>query len=487
MEKVVSEEVKLFEEMVEFMEKISVRNVEELTIDDRKTLSVAHDKVNDAHREMSAVILSSSPAIDVSLIVKDYRSKIEKELNDICNKVSNLNIKLDINDYVDSFQHDAAAAAAYITYLEKRNKLTLESEDYQQTLEFMQELMVIARKDQVSEKDLNTLFHAYYMIMRVYRNLSYTIDSDLSSSIWDLDPSLIIDESRPKVVNELNFICNNMTNHTIKEAISQHLVKFADLTLSKTFILELIMERKRVSSQSMETTNKKSKLGSGDGEFWSDADPGFDYHDHSKRIKKKEDIFSQINAIFGDSEPGPLGKGIEIQHASTADDISEDDFLLYWDPECLEKGVDVQHDFTVDDSSEHIDNLAKMSNSSMTITSPDPTKVGSAKTKNIHYAKLSCWCLKGTSAKWRACNEYVWMLGLNSVPAYVVFLELPLASYRGDDETRWLVNGEQLISPVTKVIGLVECLIHFLIYAVPRGCLGLLDFSLYDDARNFKK
>ncbi|GJS56367.1 hypothetical protein Tco_0629729 [Tanacetum coccineum] len=96
----------------------------------------------------------------------------------------------------------------------------------------MQKLIVIAKKEQVSEKDLNILFHAYYMIMRVYRNLSYTIDSDLSSSIWDLDPSLIIDESPPKVENELNFICNNMTNHTIKEAISQHLVKFADLTLS---------------------------------------------------------------------------------------------------------------------------------------------------------------------------------------------------------------------------------------------------------------
>ncbi|GKD26008.1 hypothetical protein Tco_1232222 [Tanacetum coccineum] len=188
----------------------------------------------------------------------------------------------------------------------------------------MQKLIVIAKKEQVSEKDLNILFHAYYMIMRVYRNLSYTIDSDLSSSIWDLDPSLIIDESPPKVENELNFICNNMTNHTIKEAISQHLVKFADLTLSKTFILELIMERKRVSSQSMKTTNKKSKLGSADGEFWSDADFDLGYNDHNKRIKKKEDIFSQINAIFGDSEPGPLGKGIGVPNDYIVDDSSRE-------------------------------------------------------------------------------------------------------------------------------------------------------------------
>nr|GEZ68400.1 hypothetical protein [Tanacetum cinerariifolium] len=76
-------------------------------------------------------------------------------------------------------------------------------------------------------------------------------------------------------------------------------VKFANLTLfslPKNIILDLIMDRKRVSSQSeMKTTNKKSKLGSGDG-----------YHDHSKCIQKKGDIFSQINTIFGDWEPEPL-------------------------------------------------------------------------------------------------------------------------------------------------------------------------------------
>ncbi|PWA50851.1 14-3-3-like protein [Artemisia annua] len=79
-----SEEVKLFEDIVNFMEKISVSN-ERLTSDDRKVLSMARDKVNGYQRELCAVI-SSSSAIDVSLIVRDYRSKIEKELNNICNK-----------------------------------------------------------------------------------------------------------------------------------------------------------------------------------------------------------------------------------------------------------------------------------------------------------------------------------------------------------------------------------------------------------------
>lgn len=100
MEKV-SEEVKLLEEMVEFMEKISIRNFEKLTNDDRKALSVARNNVNAVHRELCAVI-SSSSVIDVSLIVKDYRSKVEKELNDIYSKVSNIAIKVDVKDYVDS-------------------------------------------------------------------------------------------------------------------------------------------------------------------------------------------------------------------------------------------------------------------------------------------------------------------------------------------------------------------------------------------------
>ncbi|GJZ12759.1 14-3-3-like protein A [Tanacetum coccineum] len=373
-----SEEVKLFQDMVEFMDRIYISN-DQVTIDDRKALSVARDNVNSVHREMSAVILSSSLAIDVSLIVRDYRSKVGKELNDICNKVSNLTIKVNVKDYVDSIQHDYDFCidddddvGEINPYLEKKKKLMLESKDYRQTLLFLDKLKVIAGQEQVSSKDLGILFHAYNMIMGVHRGLYKIIDSVESSSVWDIDVSLTINESRTKVQNELNYICNNMTNHTIKEAISHHLVGYKAghrptkllprvnfLTSNSISVLLLlcvlidiarILQRgKECQANQMETINKKSKLGSGDGEFWSDADPGFDYHDHSKRIKKREDVYSQINAIFRDCDLIHGGNGIgNIQ----ADDILEDDFLLYWDPECLEKGVDVQHDFTVDDSSE---------------------------------------------------------------------------------------------------------------------------------------
>ncbi|GJU84426.1 14-3-3-like protein, partial [Tanacetum coccineum] len=320
-----SEEVKLFEDMVEFMERVYISN-KQVTIDDRKALSVARDNVNDVHREMSAVILSSSLAIDVSLIVKDYTLKVGKELNDICNKVSNLTIKVNVKDYVDSIQLRSHAEISVIDvclsvkesvrsrrlaltrphdydfcidddddddfgeinpYLEKKKKLILESDDYEQTLLFLDKLKEIAGQEQVSSKDLGILFHTYNMITEVYCGLYKIIDSAESSSVWDIDMSLTINESRTKVQNELNYICNNMTNHTIKEAISHHLVGYKAgnrptkllprvnfLTSNSISVLLLLcvlidiarfLQRgKECQANQMETTNKKSKLGSGD-------------------------------------------------------------------------------------------------------------------------------------------------------------------------------------------------------------------------------
>ena len=90
----------------------------------------------------------------------------------------------------------------------------------------MDKLKVIARKEQASGKDLSILICPYSMIMRVYHALSKTINSNQSSSVWDIDVSLTINESRSKVEKELNYICNNVTNHTIKESISRHLDAF---------------------------------------------------------------------------------------------------------------------------------------------------------------------------------------------------------------------------------------------------------------------
>ncbi|GJZ59739.1 hypothetical protein Tco_0615555, partial [Tanacetum coccineum] len=169
-------------------------------------------------------------------------------------------------------------------YLGKKKKLILESKDYQQTLLFMDKLKVIAGQEQVSSKDLGILFYVYNMIMGVYCGLYKIIDSVESSSVWDIDVSLTINESRTKIGKE----CQANQN--------------------------LFPE--------MKTTNK-SKQGSQDGEFWSDVDFDFVYRDNNKRIKKQEDNFAQIDAIFKDCDSKDIGKGIEIQHASTTDESSK--------------------------------------------------------------------------------------------------------------------------------------------------------------------
>ncbi|GJW29946.1 hypothetical protein Tco_0046821 [Tanacetum coccineum] len=84
-------------------------------------------------------------------------------------------------------------------YLGKKKKLILESKDYQQTLLFMDKLKVIAGQEQVSSKDLGILFYVYNMIMGVYCGLYKIIDSVESSSVWDIDVSLTINESRTKI------------------------------------------------------------------------------------------------------------------------------------------------------------------------------------------------------------------------------------------------------------------------------------------------
>ena len=70
----------------------------------------------------------------------------------------------------------------------------------------------------------------------------------------------------------------------------------------------------------IKTTNKKSKLGSGDG---------FGYHDHTKRIKKQRvPLYLQINAIFGDSEPECVGEGFGNIHIPLTFNSSSLHFII---------------------------------------------------------------------------------------------------------------------------------------------------------------
>ncbi|CAL5411884.1 unnamed protein product [Camellia sinensis] len=93
-----AEQAERYEEMVEFMEKVSSTVVasEELTVEERNLLSVAYQNVIGARRASWRIISSieqkeeSRGNADHVSTIKDYRSKIENELSSICDGILKL-------------------------------------------------------------------------------------------------------------------------------------------------------------------------------------------------------------------------------------------------------------------------------------------------------------------------------------------------------------------------------------------------------------
>ncbi|CAN4126738.1 unnamed protein product [Withania somnifera] len=93
-----AEQAERYEEMVEFMEKVvaAADGGEELTVEERNLLSVAYKNVIGARRASWRIISSieqkeeSRGNEDHVVSIKEYRSKIESELNSICNGILKL-------------------------------------------------------------------------------------------------------------------------------------------------------------------------------------------------------------------------------------------------------------------------------------------------------------------------------------------------------------------------------------------------------------
>ncbi|KAL0844031.1 hypothetical protein Bca101_017277 [Brassica carinata] len=91
-----AEQVERYEEMVEFMEKVSAAVDGELTVEEHNLLSVAYKNVIGARRASWRIILSieqkeeSCGNDDHVAAIKDYRSKIETELSGICDGILKL-------------------------------------------------------------------------------------------------------------------------------------------------------------------------------------------------------------------------------------------------------------------------------------------------------------------------------------------------------------------------------------------------------------
>ncbi|KAI7992570.1 hypothetical protein ACSBR2_021996 [Camellia fascicularis] len=93
-----AEQAERYEEMVEFMEKVSaaVCDSEELTVEERNLLSVAYKNVIGARRASWRIISSieqkeeSRGNADHVATIKEYRTKIESELSSICDGILKL-------------------------------------------------------------------------------------------------------------------------------------------------------------------------------------------------------------------------------------------------------------------------------------------------------------------------------------------------------------------------------------------------------------
>lgn len=89
-----AEQAERYDEMVEFMEKVS--ETDELTVEERNLLSVAYKNVIGARRASWRIISSieqkeeSRGNEDHVTVIKDYRSKIEAELSKICDGILKL-------------------------------------------------------------------------------------------------------------------------------------------------------------------------------------------------------------------------------------------------------------------------------------------------------------------------------------------------------------------------------------------------------------
>ncbi|KAH6758976.1 general regulatory factor 2 [Perilla frutescens var. hirtella] len=140
-----AEQAERYEEMVEFMEKVSasLEDKDELTVEERNLLSVAYKNVIGARRASWRIISSieqkeeSRGNEDHVTTIKEYRSKIENELSKICEGILKL---LD-----DRLIPSAATGDSKVFYLKMKG-------DYHR---YLAEFKTAAERKEAAESTLN--------------------------------------------------------------------------------------------------------------------------------------------------------------------------------------------------------------------------------------------------------------------------------------------------------------------------------------------
>merc|ERR1711904_130034 len=90
-----AEQAERYDEMVEYMKQVANSSQQDLTLEERNLLSVAYKNVVGARRASLRIIGSieskeQEKGSDKASLVKSYKSKVEDELNKICDDILKL-------------------------------------------------------------------------------------------------------------------------------------------------------------------------------------------------------------------------------------------------------------------------------------------------------------------------------------------------------------------------------------------------------------
>lgn len=200
-----AEQAERYEEMVEYMEKVSasLEEKEELSVEERNLLSVAYKNVIGARRASWRIISSieqkeeSRGNEDHVSTIKEYRSKIENELSKICEGILKL---LD-----DRLIPSAGAGDSKVFYLKMKG-------DYHR---YLAEFKTAAERKEAAESTLNA-----YKAAQVGSHISHIII--LLLYIITAFCACLIAKIRCKVV----------FNYTLLTSTSSHLNSIVDFLLS---------------------------------------------------------------------------------------------------------------------------------------------------------------------------------------------------------------------------------------------------------------
>jgi len=116
-----AEQAERYEDMANAMKEVTKMQDGPLSTEERNLLSVAYKNIVGAKRSSWRVISSiEQKATDKETLAKEYRKKIETELDDVCREVLDLLDKFLVEKAVDSAGESDAAAESAVFYLKMK-------------------------------------------------------------------------------------------------------------------------------------------------------------------------------------------------------------------------------------------------------------------------------------------------------------------------------------------------------------------------------